>query len=133
MLRVIKPEAGEERSSSTERVSILRTVARPFARGASQNLKTLKKIFKIFFKHSKKFPTHENFPAPNCIPESRRFSDVRQVIRPEQEKNISEFSDGKTPLSDVKQIDKTGLPFIFQHHGAVQKEIGPPIASISVF
>jgi hypothetical protein len=66
------------------------------------------------------------------------------------EKNPSEFSDDKSHLSDVHPmsktsssprrgfdetppIPKTGLPFISQHQGPVQMEIGPPIASISVF
>jgi len=49
------------------------------------------------------------------------------------EKNPSEFSDDKIHLSDVNPIPKTGVLFIFQHQGPVQKEIGPPIASISVF
>jgi hypothetical protein len=42
----------------------------------------------------------------------------------EEEKKPSGFFDLRPPA-------KTGVPFIFQQQGSVQKEISPPIASMS--
>jgi len=66
MLMVIKPEAGEERSSSTERIKSRRDVLRVGPRKIF-NWVSKKKYFKTFFKSlSKKFLiffTQEKFPG----------------------------------------------------------------------